>query len=155
MVSDLREEQSITSANTLPDYEITDSDSVIVLLQFNLGVQMLSNTHVVQLIKWTGPTVIMDTFKYWIMHPNTYTINTFVTTFWYFFSLTFNTYSIKCRDSHFTTYTIHVGCLTFLEVQIMQKHNKYTWPYYFPESVYSVILEANEIFVFKIMWYTV
>lgn len=43
MVSDPGEEQSITSANTLPDYEITDSDSVIVLMQFNLGVQMLSN----------------------------------------------------------------------------------------------------------------
>lgn len=38
MVSDAGEEQSITSANTLPDYEITDPDGVIdlnsALLQF-------------------------------------------------------------------------------------------------------------------------
>lgn len=45
MVSDPGEEQSTTSANTLPDYEITDSDSVIVLMQFNLGAQMLSNIY--------------------------------------------------------------------------------------------------------------
>lgn len=36
MVSDPEEEQSRTSANTLPDYGITGSDSVIVFMQFKL-----------------------------------------------------------------------------------------------------------------------
>lgn len=33
------EEQSISSGNTLPDYEITDSDSVTVLMPLNITVQ--------------------------------------------------------------------------------------------------------------------
>lgn len=35
MVSDAGEEHGKTSVNTFSDYEITDSDSVIMLLQLN------------------------------------------------------------------------------------------------------------------------
>lgn len=49
------------------DYNITDSDSVIVLMQFNLGVQMLSKTHLLQPLNMDGPYcdyIFMDTFDY-------------------------------------------------------------------------------------------
>lgn len=38
------DEQNVNRVNNLPDYEITDADSIIVFMQFNIGMQMLSNT---------------------------------------------------------------------------------------------------------------
>lgn len=59
----------IISTNTLPDYEITDSDSVVMLMSSAPGVQMLGNTHLLQHL----PSRIIASA---LLHQNTFD-NTF------------------------------------------------------------------------------
>lgn len=73
MLSDFREEQSKTRVNTFLDYEITGLDSVILFTQFNIGVPMWRNTHLLALVKWMGSTVSLLLWIHLNIHRHQYT----------------------------------------------------------------------------------